>query len=237
MTGEVWLSYRLSDFVMFSERVYQRQIQLYNENWLGLQVVALILAGVIFWHMLKPSGRSGRVIPILLALAWFWVGWSFLWARYAEINLLALYAAPAFALQGLALLVIAGLPGGLRVKLPRDPLRLPAITLLFFALFLYPLIALLAGEPVMSAEFFALMPDPTAVATLAVVSMCAGPMRWLLMLVPLAWCLCSAAVLWVLESAQFWPLALLVAVAVLLAAIRPKPSSDRADDRDGLSQS
>lgn len=232
MIGETWLSYRLSDFVMFSERVYQRQVQLYNEDWLGLQVVALIFGFAILWHMLKPSARSRRVVAILLALAWFWVAWSFLWERYGEINLLALYAAPAFALQGLAFLAAAAIPGGLRVSLPRGPLKVPVFLLLLITLLFYPLFAPLAGKPLMSAEFFALMPDPTAVATLAVLSMCAGAMRWPLMLVPLLWCLSSAAVHWVLGSATFWPVALLAALAILLAAIQPGSGSDKADDRD-----
>ena len=232
MTGEYWLSYRLSDFVMFSERVYQRQIQLHNEAWLGLHAVALIIGATILWHVIKPSERSGRIIPILLALAWLWVAWSFLWERYAEINLLALYASPAFVLQGLALLAAAGLSDGLRVHPPRGPLRVPALFLLVAALLLYPLFAPIAGRPVLTAEFFALMPDPTALATLAVLSMCAGHMRWPLMLVPAVWCLCSTAVLWVLGSALFWPLVLLVPLAVLLAAIRPRSGVEGANERN-----
>ncbi|MEM9107334.1 MAG: DUF6064 family protein, partial [Pseudomonadota bacterium] len=189
MNGEDWLSYRLSDFVMFSERAYQRQIQLYNESWFGLQALALILGAVILWQVLRPSEKSVRVIPILLAMAWFWVAWSFLWARYAEINLFALYAAPAFAVQGLAFLAVAALPNGLRMALPSGLLKLPVVLLLLLTLLLYPLLAPLTGKTLMRAEAFALLPDPTALATLALLSLCIGPVRWPLMVIPFVWCL------------------------------------------------
>ncbi|MEM9106358.1 MAG: hypothetical protein AAGC96_11945, partial [Pseudomonadota bacterium] len=72
------------------------------------------------------------------------------------------------------------------------------------------------------AEAFALLPDPTALATLALLSLCIGPVRWPLMVIPFVWCLYTAAVLWVLESVLFWPLILLFAVAMLSAALRPR---------------
>jgi hypothetical protein len=56
--------------------------------------------------------------------------------------------------------------------------------------------AMLAGRPIEAAEVFAIAPDPTAIATLGLVSMApAGPAAWLLLAVPLCWCVASGATL------------------------------------------
>ena len=100
--------------------------------------------------------------------------------------------------------------------------------LLVVALF-YPLLAPLSGRPWAQAEFIALAPDPTVVATLAVLLRCdscttlsrglVAVLRW----GALAWLLLSAATLFTMGSAQgVVPLA--AAVAALAAPRVRQPS-------------
>ncbi len=92
------------------------------------------------------------------------------------------------------------------------------------ALIGHPLLAALFERPWRQAEVFALAPDPTAIATFAVLLLTVArtrASRWLLRglwAVPLAWCAVSAATLWTMGSAQAgWVLgAALVAVAAAL---------------------
>ena len=62
--------------------------------------------------------------------------------------------------------------------------------LLVYALALHLLVALLAGRPDQAAEMFAIMPEPTVVATLGILEM-AVRAEWLLIIVPVAWCVVS----------------------------------------------
>ena len=100
-----WWTYRPEDFLLFSPRVYWRMFELHNAALWPLQVLALA-AGLIIILLLawRPRGYA-RCLALLLAILWIFVGWSFLWNRYADINWAAAYVAPAFVVEGVLLLV------------------------------------------------------------------------------------------------------------------------------------
>ena len=79
----------------------------------------------------------------------------------------------------------------------------------------YPLLATVAGRPWTTAETFGAAADPTAIATLAVLALARGPIRWLLAVLPLLWCAIAAATLWTMNA----PEAGIVAGAALLALL------------------
>ena len=214
------LSYSLSDFVMFSARVYDRQVALYNVDHAGLQAVAMLAGACLVWQTARPSGAGQRAIPVVLGLAWLWVAWSFLWQRYGDVNEIARIAAPVFALQGLALLAAALRSDGLGVRLPEGFVRPLALTLLVLTLVLYPALAPVSGKPNMSAEFFGLMPDPTALGTLVVLAFSSGWIRFALAVVPAIWCALSAATLSVLGSPMVWVVATTALATLMLLLLR-----------------
>ncbi|MFT7116230.1 MAG: hypothetical protein ACI9I0_001440 [Rhodoferax sp.] len=99
-----WWTYQLSDFLMFAPSTYWRLMELYNRAFWPLQLLALLAGGAALWLASLQRPAAGRSLVLLLAVLWLWVGWAFHYQRYASINLLAPYAAAAFALQGLLLL-------------------------------------------------------------------------------------------------------------------------------------
>lgn len=224
MIGD-WLSYRLSDFVMFSALVYDRQVALYNREMAGLQVAAVLIGAGLLWQTVRPHDVARRAVPAVLGLLWLWVAWGFLWQRYGDINLIARWAAPAFALQGLALMACSINRDGLALRSPRGTPHVPATGLLALTLILYPLFAPATGRPVLSAEFFGLMPDPTALGTLCLLALSKRPVRFALLVVPAVWCALSASTLWVLESRTAWVVAITAACALLLAFRQSSVSS------------
>jgi hypothetical protein len=221
-------SYRLSDFLLFSPRVYWRMFELHNTAlWplplamLAVGVAALALA------ILRPR-QSGRPIAILLAVLWAWVGWSFVWERYATINWTAAYAAPLFAIEALSLLIAGGALNRLSFE-ARGARSLAGVLLIALAL-TYPLLAPLFGRPWQGAEFFGIAPDPTALATLGFLLMARGRSTLLLYPIPLLWCLASGLTLWAMADAQAWTLALALAILPLAPAFamaRPISRIDR----------
>lgn len=205
-------SYRLSDFLLFSPRVYWRMFEPHNEAlWpLPLATLALGVAALAF-AILRPR-QSGRWIAILLAVLWAWVGWSFVWQRYATINWTAAYAAPLFALEALLLLIV-----GIRDRLVLEHRGARAAGgVLLTALALgYPLLAPLFGRPWQGAEFFGIAPDPTAIATLGFLLAARGRSVLVLYPVPLLWCFLSGLTLWAMADAQAWVMALASAILAL----------------------
>src|SRR5919112_722982 len=102
-----WWTYRLSDFALFSERVYYRLFELQNEALWPWQILAIALGLVLLVLLARPTPHARGIVPFLLGAAWLWIGWSYFWRSYATINWAAAHIAPAAALEGLLLWIAA----------------------------------------------------------------------------------------------------------------------------------
>ena len=210
-------SYRLSDFLLFSPRVYWRMFELHNAAFWPLPLVMLALGiAALAFAILRPR-QSGRPVALLLAILWAFVGWSFVWERYATINWAAAYAAPLFAIEALLLLVGAGIAKRLSFD-QRGFRRIIGVLLVIVAL-ASPLLAPLFGRPWQAAEVFGAAPDPTAIGTLGFLIMARGESMRPLYAVPVLWCLMSGLTLWAMEDAQAWALALALTMLALALAL------------------
>jgi hypothetical protein len=214
-----WWTYTLSDFLRFSERVYVRLFELHNRGLWPAQVATLALGLAVAGLLWARPRQRERIVLAILGGLWIWIAYAFFWRRYASINWAAPYVAPAFALQGLALIAFAT-AGRARFASGRGVMQASCVLLLVACLAVYPLLAPLAGRPWAAAELFGIAPDPTAVATLAVLAPAAGRGRWALFVVPCLWCAVTGATLWTLGAADFFVAPLGAGVAVGLAVAR-----------------
>jgi hypothetical protein len=214
-----WWTYSLSDFLLFSPRTYYRLFELYNTDLWPAHVLALAAGLAVLASMVRDGRRWRSAASVLLAACWVWVAWAFLLGRYATINWAAIWFAGLFAVQAV-LLVLAGAGGGMAGSQPR-PRRAGAITLLVFALAVYPLIGAAVGRPWTQAEVFAMAPDPTALGTLGFALLApTAARRWLLLAVPLIWCIVSGATLWTMGTSEAPVLPAAGLVALIVAASR-----------------
>jgi hypothetical protein len=217
---EVWLTYSLSDFLLFSPRTYFRLVELYNRAvWPG-QVSAVGLGLLIVALLVRRPPWHGRAIAGILAGSWLWIALAFHLHRYATINWAASYLAAGFALQGALLAWIGVVRGRLAFRRPRrDPVAVAGWCLFGFALTLQPLLGQIGERPWPSVELFALTPDPTTVATLGLLAATADRVAWELLVVPLLWCAVSGATAWAMSTPDALVMPL-VALASLGLAIR-----------------
>lgn len=193
-----WWTYTLSDFLMFSPRTYWRMVALYNRDFWPLHV-PLLAAGLLgLWLAHTGTVRAWRPSLLGLAAAWAWVGWAFLWQRYAAINWAAQYVAAAFAVQAVLLAGMALRPGP-PVPGPGAGARSLG-ALLAAAGLLYPLLGLAMGRPWDEAEAFGMAPEPTALFTLGLLLLVGQPStrtgRALLFYIPVLCLLLGAATGW-----------------------------------------
>lgn len=251
----VWSSYRPSDFLMFAPQTYLRLFELaHAEGWPWAHAGAALLGLVLLGCTLPRSRRSARPWRLALACAvlgaaWIVAGAGFIGRHFASIHWAGPGVALAFMLQGALLLAlatsraVAARAGQAPAPADRSPAprpdpgpeaprraRVVGTTLLVAGVAAYPWLAPLLQRPWPQAELFALMPDPTVLATLgllpqlqpAAVPRPAGANRWSLPAalgglawpIPLAVALLQAVTLWTLG----WPaLAMLLPAAALLA--------------------
>ena len=184
-----WWTYRPEDFLLFSPRVYWRLFELHNAALWPLHVVTLAAGLVIMLLIARQPKVWTRWVPLILALLWMFVGWSFLWNRYATINWAASYIAPTFIFEG-ALLLIASATNALSFD-ERRPADGIGYLMLGFALVGLPLLAPLQGRGWASSEVFGIAPDPTVMATIGVLLLARGRLVTWLWPIPVLWCLLS----------------------------------------------
>jgi hypothetical protein len=220
-----WWTYRPSSFLLFSPRTYYRLFELYNGEIWPAQIVALLAGLAILVLLRKPGVWRGGVIVVLLAASWLWVAWEYLYSRYAAINWLATYFAAAFALEAFLLIGLGIVGRGFVWQAPARWVAWAGMGLVIFAVALHPLIAPLVGRPWSQPEIFAIAPDPTVVATLGVLIHISGWRKWLLLPIPLLWCLVSGATMWVMQSADagLMPIAAALAITVVIGSVAFKP--------------
>jgi len=193
-----WWTYTLSDFLMFSPRTYWRLVELYNRDFWPLQLPLLAAGLAALWLAATQRVQAFRWVAFGLSAVWLWVGWAFLWERYATINWAAQYVALAFAAQAV-LLTGAGLMRSNAAARPGTAAR-GLGWLLAAAGLLYPLLGLAAGRPWVQVEVFGMAPEPTALFTLGLLLLSGQPVsragRILLFAIPLLCLLLGAATAW-----------------------------------------
>ena len=220
MTG----SWVLEDFLPFSARVYWRLFALENEAVWPAQPLLLAAGALLVLCLLRGWRPSGWWLSPALGAAWLWAGWQFVALRYGTVNWAAPTLAWGFYAEGalLAALGLAGRPAFAR----RGRGARAGIGLLAAALLAWPVFAPLDGRSWQEAEVFAVAPDPTAAATLALLAL-AERSRWtaLLCVVPALWLAVSALTLFTMGAWQGWAvLAALLAGLAAWAAPGPKPA-------------
>jgi hypothetical protein len=217
-----WWSYSPSDFLLFSASIYYRQIEFHNASVWPSHVAALVLGLAVLRLLDTPGPRQGRIIASILALCWVWVAWSYLLLRYATINWAAVYLAYAFTLQA-ALLALLGVAADKLSLTDARPLKAVAAALFAFALIVQPMIGPTFGRSWRAVEVFGIMPNPTVVATLAILSLSTSPVKWLLLAVPILWCAVSGATEWTMGAPDWWimPAAILITMALAIRTSWP----------------
>lgn len=210
-----WWTYRPADFLMFSPRVYARLFEAVNEAWWPLHLLLLPAGLLALWALAR--GRAPLALAVGCGAAWWLCSLVFVQARYEPINWAAGYLVP---LLWLLAVLLPGLAWRTRHRASvHGAARRVAWVLAAWALLLHPLLAPLSGRGWAQAEVVGLAPDPTAIATLALLLVlppqpglagrAAALLAWLLVL---AWCAFSAFMLAAMENAQA---GLLVAAAAL----------------------
>jgi Family of unknown function (DUF6064) len=217
-----WWTYELSDFLLFAPRTYYRLFELYNRAIWPAHILALGAGGAVLVLLRRGDAGAGRAVAAILAACWLWVAWGFHFERYATINWAATWFAAAFAIEAALLAWTGAIRGRLRFGASTPTVRRAGVGMVLFALVVQPLIGPLAGRDWVQAELFALAPDPTAAATLGVVLLATGRVRWELLLVPLAWCAVTGATLWAMRApdALLMPLAGLLGLALSVRRAR-----------------
>ena len=215
---EDWLSYRLSDLLLFSPRTYYRMFELYHQELWPAQLLVLGVVVAIVVFLRRDDAWVDPALAAILAACWLWAAVAFHLQRYAPINWAARYFAAGFALQAALLLWSGVVRRTVRFASRRNSASSLAAWLFVAAVAVSPLAGRATERTWSQVELVGLTPDATMLATLALLVTASRAPRWL-MIVPLAWCLVGGATLWALESPEAW-VSIVAGVGGLVALFR-----------------
>ena len=207
----------------FSHDQFTGLFALYNAAIWPAQIVAYALGLVVLAVLLRPSDKGGAAASVALAAMWAWTGVAYHGLHFARINPAAWLFGAMFVLQAIAFATAAA---RLRFGGSSRRRRLLAAGLISYAIFLYPLVGLLAGYSVPSLPMFGVTPCPLVLFTLGVLLL--GNGRWWLWVVPLAWSFVGGTAAFLLGVPQDWPL-LLSGPVVVLVLLRDRVPVRRTD--------
>jgi len=222
-----WWTYRLTSFLLFSPSTYYRMFERYNLAIWPAQLAGVSIGLAIVALLIGKRGHHERIVAGLLAACWMWIALAFHYQRYAQINWAATWFALAFACEALLLIVVGVLAGRLDLRLARSGVHWIATSIVAMSILGYPLLAPITGRPWTTAEIFGVAADPTAIASVAVLALVRGRIRWPLLVVPVIWCAIAAATLWAMDAPEAW-----VLLAAGLLALWPAVAGTRHDATD-----
>lgn len=182
-------TYAIADFMAMTPEVWFRLFERLNSGLWPWQLLApVLLLGAV---AALRRGQS-RLAGILLGLCWVWVALAFHFSLYAEVSPAGLWLGWAFLLQAL-LLVCVGWLG--RLVWSSGPRAIAGMVLLGFAVLVYPLLGPLTGRSWLGLEVPGTAPEPTLMATLALL-LVTPRLPWLLVPIPVLAGLLGALTWW-----------------------------------------
>jgi len=165
-----------------------------------MQIVTVVLGAFLIWLTLSPGPGRGRIVAVGLAVSWLSVAYAFHIERFATIHFAAWIFAWLFVVQAALLFWVGVVQNKIQFTSGMNIANRMGLGLAIFAVFLQALIERLAGRAWSEVDVFALMPDPTVIATFGFLLMMAGPTSWKLLIIPILWSTISAAMSWTMGA-------------------------------------
>ncbi len=191
-------SYRLTDFLMFSEQTYWRLFSRYNQSIFPLPLLSLAFGLYCLYAFVAFKKIVIKPLLMLIALAWLWIGFRFFGQLYSEINVYAGYLAVLFWLQGLLLLSRSFKTVTYHAWFRHPFERYIGWVLWIMALLMLPLFEILLGKSMNATSSFALTPDSIAIVSIALVLILNIKPWWVL--AAALWLMISTLTYWAMGS-------------------------------------
>ena len=189
-------------------------------QWL-LTGLALTAVGLI---ILKPTA-SARIVSVILAGLWLWMGAVYHLGYFASINTAARLFGAAFVAEAGVLLWVTIKGPRLSLRLAPDLNGIVGSALVVYALAVYPLIGYFSGHRYPATPTFG-APCPTTIFTFGLLLWMADRVPWSVVIIPAAWALIGTFAAIRLSVPQDY--GLLVAGVVTVALLARRSASQRS---------
>lgn len=185
---DVWLSYSLRDFLIFSPDAYFRLYELSNLALWPFHIPLILLSLVALYMVRLHHVLVQKALLFWLAIIWLFVGFWFLRTFYSQINTLALPLSYLFFCEA-ALLFLSGFITSRTVNQESHTTTrtIGGWAIILYAYLIHPVTAIHWERSFTGIEVFAVAPDPTSIGTLGFLMLLKTRGYLYLMIIPCIW--------------------------------------------------
>jgi hypothetical protein len=158
----------------------------YNETVFPMQVIFYLISAVTVYLAFKPTSRSNKIISGILSFFWLWMGVVYHLIFFTTINKAAYLFGSIFILQGILFLISGIFQNKLSFKFRPDIYGLSGISLIVFALIVYPVLGNAFGHSYPSSPTFGL-PCPTTIFTFGLLLLSDKKCPVAVLIIPCVW--------------------------------------------------
>ncbi len=158
----------------------------YNLGIFPMQIVFYLLGIAVVYLAVKPNPQSGKIISGMLAFFWLWMGLVYHVLYFTKINKAAYLFGIVFVLQGILFIIFGIFKNKLSFKFQSNRYGITGISLVLFALIVYPITGYFLGHTYPDSPTFGL-PCPTTIFTFGLLLLLVKPFSPGLLIIPLLW--------------------------------------------------
>lgn len=205
----------------FSVEAFFGVFESYNLSVWPAQVLLFLIA--VTCLVLLRISKKMQSIFFLLALLWLWMGGVYHFVFFSPINPAAKVFGTVFIIQALIFVYLA-VQGKVEVSTDNPKRKWAGISLVGYALLIYPVLGYLVGHRYPTAPTFG-VPCPTTIFTFGVLLFALQRIPWFAVLIPLLWSLVGFSAAISLSVYEDYGLFLsgIVYLGVTLKSSRPIP--------------
>ena len=191
----------------------------YNQAVWPLQWLLNLLAIVAI--ALAVRGKSARLVSAILGGFWIWMGIAYHMSFFARVNRAAVAFGALFIAEGLLLLWEGVARQRIRFRVSADSSAALGLTVVTYALLLYPTLGYVSGRRYPDTPTFGL-PCPTTIFTFGFLLWTVPPVPLRLLVIPTAWSLIGFSAARSLSMTEDYGLLIAGLLATTLLAYRAR---------------
>ncbi len=158
----------------------------YNQAVFPMQIVFYLLSAIAMYLTIKPNQISDRLINIIVAFLWVWMGIVYHLLFFTEVNKAAYLFGILFITQGFLFLFIGVFQNKLSYKCSKNKFAITGCILMLFALIIYPILGYFLGHIYPSSPTFGL-PCPTTIFTFGLLLLNIKNTSLTILIIPFVW--------------------------------------------------
>ncbi len=158
----------------------------YNEAVFPMHIVLYLISAFAVYLALNPNPKYDKIVSIILACLWLWMGAVYHFIFFTTINQAAYLFGAFFIIQSVLFLIFGVFQNRLSFHFRSDKYGITGMSLIVFALIIYPALGYFFGNIYPSAPTFGL-PCPTTIFTFGFLLLNVKKCPFAIIIIPFIW--------------------------------------------------